>query len=31
MNIKMTADICTLVMPEEKVKAVEKINDLFTL
>jgi integrase len=30
-NIKITADIYTHVMPEEKIKAVEKINKLFAL
>lgn len=30
-NIKITADIYTHVMPEEKIKAVEKINNLFAL
>lgn len=30
-NIKITADIYTHVMPQEKIKAVEKINSLFSL
>ena len=30
-NIQITADIYTHVMPEEKTKAVEKLNDLFAL
>lgn len=30
-NIKITADIYTHVMPEEKIKAVEKLNSLFIL
>ncbi len=30
-NIKITADIYTHVIPEEKIKATDKINSLFAL
>lgn len=30
-DIKMTADIYTHVMPHEKIKAVEKTNNLFVI